>query len=270
MSRRPLLTRRRLLGLGAAAGAALLAGPAVAIGPSSRFRFAQLVLGAGGNPRPRALRRMAWEIATRTSIEIDPEKLDPVLIDLVPSQLAEHPFLYLAGDREFPMPSEKQIAVLRRYLTFGGFLLIDSAEGTTDGAFDGSVRQLIDILYPHPQKGLELLARDHVIYKSFYLVDRPHGRVAVSPTMEAVFRDERAVIAYCHNDLGGAWQRDELSNWEYACEPGGERQRENAFRLGTNLVMYAMCLDYKDDQAHVPFIMRRRDWRPDDGATEER
>ena len=33
---------------------------------------------------------------------------------------------------------------MRRYLTFGGFLLIDSADGTVDGAFDQSVRKLID------------------------------------------------------------------------------------------------------------------------------
>jgi hypothetical protein len=36
--------------------------------------------------------------------------------------------------------------------------------------------------------------------------------------------------------------------------------------MGVNLVMYALCLDYKTDQVHVPFIMRRRRWRPDDGA----
>ena len=41
---------------------------------------------------------------------------------------------------------------------------------------------------------------------------------------------------------------------------------ELAFRMGVNLVMYALCLDYKTDQVHVPFIMRRRRWKPDDGA----
>jgi hypothetical protein len=37
--------------------------------------------------------------------------------------------------------------------------------------------------------------------------------------------------------------------------------------MGLNLVMYALCLDYKTDQVHVPFIMRRRRWRPDDGGS---
>ena len=43
--------------------------------------------------------------------------------------------------------------------------------------------------------------------------------------------------------------------------PGGEAQREMAFRLGINLAMYALCLDYKTDQVHVPFILRRRQWQ---------
>jgi hypothetical protein len=25
-----------------------------------------------------------------------------------------------------------------------------------------------------------------------------------------------------------------------------------------NLAMYALCLDYKEDQVHIPFIMKRR------------
>ena len=29
-------------------------------------------------------------------------------------------------------------------------------------------------------------------------------------------------------------------------------------RLGVNIAMYALCLDYKEDQVHIPFIMKRR------------
>ena len=38
--------------------------------------------------------------------------------------------------------------------------------------------------------------------------------------------------------------------------PGGEPQRELAFRLGINLCMYALCLDYKDDAVHLPLILK--------------
>ena len=108
---------------------------------------------------------------------------------------------------------------------------------------------------------------EHVVYKSFYLIDRPVGRLAISPVMEGIVRDDRLVIAYVQNDLGGAFARDNFGNYELQCVPGGERQRQLAFRMVVNLVMYALCLDYKSDQVHVPFIMRRRRWRPDDDAT---
>ena len=165
------------------------------------------------------------------------------------------------------MPSNAGIEALRRFLTFGGFLLVDSAEGSTDGAYAGSVRKLISAIFPPPAKSLEIIPADHVVYKSFYLLDKPVGRLAIAPAMEGVIRDGRLVCAYIPNDLGGAWARDDFGNYDYPCEPGGEKQRELSFRLGINLVMYTLCLDYKSDQVHVPFIMKRRRWKPDDGAS---
>ena len=255
------------LGLGLGLG---LAGMrrARAIGPQSKFRFGQLQLGSGAswNPRPSALRRMSWEIEKRTSIDVDGQ---PAPVTPYADALHDNPFLYLAGDRGFELPSLSGIEALRRFLTFGGFLLVDSAEGTTDGAFDASVRRLVDTVLPPSgtAKGLDIVPTDHVIYKSFYLLDKPLGRLAIAPAMEGVVRDGRLVLAYVANDLGGAWARDDLGNYDFPCEPGGERQRELAFRLGVNVVMYALCLDYKSDQVHVPFIMKRRRWKPDDGAS---
>jgi hypothetical protein len=261
----PPITRRRFLGGGLAAAAALaLPRRAGAIGNASKFRFGQLQLGPGKTqPRPKALHRLGWEIEKRTSIGV---QLDPAIVTPTSETLHETPFLYLSGDRELELPSPAGIAALRRFTTFGGFLLVDSAEGSTDGAFDGSVRKLMAALFPSPAKGLEVISADHVVYKSFYLLDRPLGRLAITPAMEGVTRDNRLVAAYVANDMGGAWVRDDFGNYDYPCEPGGERQRELAYRMGVNLVMYALCLDYKSDQVHVPFIMKRRRWKPDDGA----
>jgi len=264
-----MLRRRDLLRLGlAAAGAtALVPRGAHAIGESELFRFGQLQLGQTWNPRPTALDRIAWEVDKRTSISVA-QKARSVSLRLAGAKLHETPFLYLAGDREFAMPSVGEVEALRRFLTYGGFLLIDSAEGATGGAFDGSVRQLIETLYPPPAAGLQIVPLDHVVYRSFYRLEQPVGRLALSPTMDAVMRDGRMVVAYVQNDLGGAWARDNFGNYELPCLPGGERQREMAFRLGVNLVMYALCLDYKSDQVHVEYLMRKRRFRPADGAEE--
>ena len=260
------LTRRGLLAGGLAAAAALaLPRRAGAIGASSKFRFGHLQLGGGSswNPRPTALRRLGWEIEKRTSITVE---LEPAVVTPTSDALHSYPFLYLAGERELDLPSAQGIEALRRFLTFGGFLLIDSAEGSTDGAFAGSVRKLVSAIFPSPAKGLEVVPPDHVVYKSFYLLDRPLGRLAIAPAMEGLLRDGRLVAAYVGNDLGGAWARDDFGNHDFTCEPGGEHQRELAYRMGVNFVMYALCLDYKADQVHVPFIMKRRRWKPDDGA----
>lgn len=257
------MSRRSFLALGAATASWLAAGRAGAIGPGSAFRFGHISLGERWNARPTALARMSREIEKRTSIAVD---RDPRVLTLQSAALHETPFLYLAGDREFAVPSEPEVQALRRHLTFGGFLLIDSAEGALGGAFDGSVRRLMGAVFPPPAQGLEIVPGDHVVYKSFYLIDRPVGRVALSPVMEGILRDGRLVVAYLQNDLGGAFARDDFGNFELPCVPGGERQRELAMRLLVNLVMYALCLDYKSDQVHVPFIMRRRRWRPSDGS----
>jgi Domain of unknown function (DUF4159) len=259
-----LLTRRQWLAGAAAAATTLALGRrARAIGPASKFRFGVLSLGAP-LPHPSGLRRLAWELDKRTAIDVD---LDAPVVTPTSDKLHETPFVYLAGDREIALPDQAGLDGIRRFLTFGGFLLIDSAEGSTDGAFDHSVRRLMETVFPPPGAGFELIAPDHVVYKSFYLLDQPVGRLAIAPAMEGIVRDGRLVVAYVQNDLAGAWSRDNFGNYDFPCEPGGERQRELAFRMGINLVMYALCLDYKTDQVHVPFIMRRRRWKPDDGAT---
>jgi hypothetical protein len=209
--------------------------------------------GGDWNPRPSALRRLGWELARRTSIEPGNDAV-PVRLDR--SGLHRYPMLYLSGAGALPPLSDAERAALRRHLQYGGFLLVDAADGSDGGGFDASVRrELAKVL---PSAPLQAVARDHVLYKSFYLLDRQGGRVLVKPWLEAQVLEGRLAVVYSQNDLGGAWARTELGDWEYPCTPGGEPQRETAVRLGVNLAMYALCTDYKDDAVHLPFIMRRR------------
>ena len=239
-----------------------------AIGNGSLFRIAEVGwagLATQATPRSSGLSRLGTELALRTSIEVGRD--NPLFVSLGQERLFETPFLYLSGDRKFSPPTGRELEALRRHLTFGGFLLIDSAEGRAGGEFDTSVRQLVAELFPAPAPGLVPLPDEHVIFKSFYLIRSVAGRVAAARDLEAVFPGGpgtpggRAAIVYCQNDLGGAWAKDAFGNFLYQCYPGGEEQREHAFRLGINLAMYALCLDYKTDQVHVPFILKRRRWR---------
>jgi uncharacterized protein DUF4159/TAT (twin-arginine translocation) pathway-exported protein len=239
----------------AAAAAASLALPrrALALPPTSTLVVGQIQHGGRWNPRPTALRRLSWELAQRTSIETG---ADAVPVRLGAPGLHRTPMLYLAGDGALPPFSDPEIAALRRHLQYGGFLLVDAADGSDGGGFDASVRrELARVL---PTSPLARVAREHVLYKTFYLLDRQGGRTLVKPWLEGQALNGRLAVVYSQNDLGGAWARGALGDWEYACTPGGEPQREVALRLGVNIAMYALCTDYKDDAVHLPFIMRRR------------
>lgn len=246
LSRRELL-RAAVLG----AGAVLWPRSALAFGESAKIVFAQLRHGGNFEPRPHALRRLAFETMERTSLELSPS---PRLLGLESPELFEHPFLYLAAEGGFPAFSERESGVLRRYLSYGGFLLADSADG--GDAFDQSIRR--ELSRALPQNALDRVAQGHVLYKSFYLIDHQGGRQLVAPYLEGALLGGRLAVVYTRNDLGGAWSRDDRGDWEYQVVPGGEDQREMAFRMGVNLAMYATCLDYKDDQVHLPFILKRR------------
>jgi hypothetical protein len=255
------LSRRRFfssLAAHAAAGAVgggLLLRPraAHAIGDRSLFRFARLALPGLPDPRPTGLRRLAWELVRRTSLVT---ASDPVELRPTDPSLFRYPFLVLSGDRGFALPPEAEIARLRRHIAYGGFLLSDSSEGRAGGGFDESVRRLLAQMLPG-----ELPARipdEHVLWKSFYVLHGAPGRIMAAPYVEGVERDRRLAVVYSQNDLGGAMARDGFGRWEHEVIPGGEPQREEAFRFGVNLVMYALCLDYKTEQAHIDYILRTR------------
>lgn len=244
-------TRRGVL----AAGAASLISPSVARAAAGAgdLRVAQLDAGGQWNPRPDTLRRLLWEVGQRTSIEVD---LEVAALAPTDKRLFRYPFVYWAGTGAVPELPAEGVRMLRRWLTYGGTLLIDSADAEPGGPFDTSVRRELDKILP--QKPLERVPGDHVVYKTFYLVDRQAGRVIRVADTEGIVLDKRLAVLYSQNDLGGAWARDAFGRWEHAVTPGGDRQREMSYRFGINIVMYALCLDYKEDLVHAPFILKRR------------
>lgn len=252
------MRRREFLGLLLKGGLwtfSLGMGPSLlAMGESSKFVFAQLEYRGGNwNSRPRAARRLVWELVKRTSIEAS---LDTVNIRPHDPIIFEYPFIYMAGDQEFEPFDEKERENLKRYIEFGGTLLADDSLGKQGFGFDRSLRREITSLFPG--QDFVKLPEDHTVYRSFYLISQPGGRILSSPYLEGLNIEGRTAIIYSQNDLGGAWAKDSMGNWEYEVLPGGEVQRTTAFRLGINIILYALTGDYKQDQVHLPFILRRQ------------
>src|SRR5438477_11733167 len=155
--------RRTLLGL----GLLLAARRVLAFGDAARLTFAQLRHGGRWDPRPDGLSRLSWEISKRTSIETSPAVKSIALAD---PELFRFPFAVLSSDQAFPAPADNEIAELRRYLSYGGFLMMDHASGTRGGAFEQSARQPLSRIVPGAQLGRFGLGR--VLYKRLYLRDR--------------------------------------------------------------------------------------------------
>lgn len=243
-SRRTLLRSMPLL---------LAGGRALAFGEGARFVPGVAQHGGRWDGRLSGLRRLAWELQRRTSVEVVPEARG---LQLTSPRLFDHPFLYFGGDGEFPPLTGGEVESLRRYLTYGGFLFADANDGSGGRGFDLSFRrELARVL---PGSALEPVPSAHVVFKTFYLLDSAPGRVFLHPQLQMVNLGNRAAVVYSQNDLAGAWERDESGAYAYEVSPGGEPQRELAVRMGINVCMYALCLDYKDDAVHLPLILKKR------------
>jgi hypothetical protein len=229
-----------------------------ALGPDSELDVAELVFSGSDSAgqrrqtlsRPGAWQRLLYEVIQTTSVECNPSAFQFAPED---PKLFEHPFCVLIGDRALPPMSDGAVEQITRFLSYGGFLLIDDASGTRSGPFEESIRELSARLFP--TRPLSPLPRDHSIFRSFFLLDSPVGRVANSPYLEGVEVGPMTPLVFCPNDLSGALERGADGRNRYPVIPGGERQRREAVKLGINLVMYSLTSRYKHDQAHVKRLM---------------
>ncbi len=240
--------RRRDLLLGVPA--ALVAGRAHALGRSSEADVAEIVLPSGTISRPDAWTRLLYELEVTTSIEtvtsvvqLPPE--DPALFD--------HPFAVLSGSGPFAPLSTEARQQLVRYISYGGFLFIDDATGLESSGFDTSVRRLCGRLFP--TRPLAYLPSDHSLYRAFFLISRPVGRLSTQPRLEGVRLGDTTPVVYSRNDLGGALARDGSGRHAQPVDNGVPAQRREAVKLGVNLFVYALTSNYKKDQAHVKALM---------------
>jgi hypothetical protein len=247
----PIPDRRSFLAMSAgAAFAALVPRKAVALGDASRLDIAEITLSEGTVSRPNAWLRLLYEIQQTTSVEVIPRVVaiapkDPALFD--------HPVAVLTGDGRLPDLDDDEAARLARYLQYGGFLFADDTTGVTDSAFDRSFRSFSARIFP--TRALTPLPADHSVFRSFFLLRRPVGRVDRVAWLEGISAGEMTPLIYCRNDVSGALDRSDDGRNRFPVVPGGETQRREALKLGINLVMYALTSDYKNDLVHQRQLM---------------
>ncbi len=254
-----MIDRRRFLStsLLTTCALALGSGRARAIGPTSEVSVGIVRHGGNWDHRPEALRRLLWETGKRTSINVARERTVVSLDDDGSDEsraLFWQPLLFLTGEGPMPPWTPQARARLERHLRQGGMLVVD-APSPSDPFLLDATREL-DLVLPGVTR--RRLPADHVVMKSFFLIPRAEGRLRLDDTLEGSDLGNRTAVVVGKNDMLGAFERDRFGTWRFECEPDGDAQRERAFRLGVNLLMMATCLDYKEDQVHIPFIMKKK------------
>lgn len=215
-------------------------------------------------------------LAQRTAVEPG----DPQGVDVSTDELAFYPLLYwpvLPNAKPLPTPV---LAKIDAYMKQGGLIVFDTRDAssgmptgmTLSARQDGPALQRLLGSLDLPR--LEPVPETHVLTKSFYLLRSFPGRfdgsqmwieadsanasaAAPGASRKAQHADGVTSIIVTANDLAAAWATDDRGRPLYPVVPGGEQQREMAYRVGVNVVMHALTGNYKADQVHVPALLER-------------
>jgi hypothetical protein len=208
-------------------------------------------------------------LKARTSY--DPK--EPMGVNVEKDDLAFFPLLYWPMDPREPALSPKALAKIGDYMRNGGTILFDTRDhslGAASGANSPGQQTLRRLIGKLDLPPLQPVPSDHVLTKSFYLLQSFPGRweggkvwVEALPPPDpdagpspARGGDSVSPVIIGGNDWAAAWAVD-ATGQPIADVEGGEQQREMAVRFGINVVMYALTGNYKTDQVHVPALLER-------------
>lgn len=210
----------------------------------------------------QGLTGLSQTLTARTTVEPTP----PVAIDLETADLTLLTFLYWPVGSEQAVPSAQAYLRLNRFLRGGGMILFDTADADLAGTGPDSSADLRRLAGPLDMPPLQPVPDDHVLTRSFYLLDDMPGRYAggevwveTSTAQDGTVNDGVSPVVIGGNAWAEAWAVDDRGLPIFSVGTGmdGERQREIAHRFGVNLIMYVLTGNYKSDQIHVPALLER-------------
>lgn len=206
-------------------------------------------------------------LVERTSVEPG----EPVAINIERDEIVFFPLIYWPILPDAQAPSPAALAKLNTYIKNGGTIFFDTREDGADlnslmGEVSGATLALRRVVEKLDIPPIEPVPPDHVLTKAFYLLQSFPGRYergqlwvesGEGGTASSGNADGVTSIIIGANDYAAAWAQDNRGQPLYATMPGGDRQREFAYRTGVNIVMYALTGNYKADQVHVPALLER-------------
>jgi hypothetical protein len=156
---------------------------------------------------------------------------DEVVVTLDSYNIFSYPILFATGHGRIIF-TDQEIKNLRNYLFNGGFFYIDDDYGM-DVYFQEAIKTLF------PERELVELPDDHILFNIYY--DFPDGAPKIHDHYEnlpsktfAILDGERIMLLYTFNsNISDGWASPEVHG-------NTPEIRENAFRMGTNIIYYAL------------------------------
>ncbi len=216
------------------------------------------------------MRGLTYFLKSRTALEPG----DPAGIDLTNDELAFYSLIYWPIDPNAAVHDAQTMARIDAYMKEGGSILFDTRDQVS-GILGGTSSSPAALTLQHILRNLDIpplepVPHDHVLTKSFFLLEHFPGRFSggdlwVESILDGDNQEGRPVrigdgvssVMITSNDFAGAWAVDSEYRPLLPTIPSDPMQRNYAFRVGVNLMMYALTGNYKADQVHLPDLMKR-------------
>lgn len=193
---------------------------------------------------------LSYRLQQMTSMKVDP---DGRIVNLTDIDLTDFPWLYVVepGGLSF---SDQEVAVLRKYLLNGGFLMFDDFWG--DSAWLNVEREMKRVF---PERGFVEVPSDHPLYSCVFQIkgkgqvpnigtgaasehtgitwESNHDGDTRTVHHRAIYDDKGRIMVFAaHNtDNGDGWEREGESAYYFA-----QFSEKIAYPLGINVIFYVM------------------------------
>ena len=203
---------------------------------AGKFRIGQIIHDGPWQARSAAFPMLLNQFHATTGTPVSFELRDVKLSD---AAIFEMPFLYLTGTTDFVLTANER-ANLRRFLTNGGVLFAEAAEGRK--SFDQSFRQ--EMAQVLPGRELRAIPKNHALFsepqdahamkaRNALAVQRGN-QTTVAPEIYGIELNGTLNVIYSPYDLSAGWERA-IAPYALGYEP------RDATALGVNVLFYALA-----------------------------
>jgi len=197
---------------------------------TNAFKIARLQYSGGGDwyNDPSCEVNMMDYLKKNTVIDVDEPKF--YTVDISSDDIFNYPFIFMTGHGNISF-SDSEAKRLRTYLERGGFLYADDDYGM-DPAFRREIKKVF------PDQEMKELPFNHKIYNIHYNfpggLPKTHEHDSKPPQGFGYFLNGRLCCYYTYEtNISDGWadQREHEDPQE---------KREEAFKMGTNIIVYAL------------------------------